>query len=139
MCMICEREFANTTLQYFTSEDTKCTILFDNILFGRPPSFVSLQKRATANRYIGYAGPLPTNGKAFATPKVVAALLPMALEGDTLEILLQNNAESIALDPQALKTCPDIRNGFLEAENASFPESRMLSTSMATKYCHTDI
>ena len=79
-------------------------------------------------RYIGYAGPLPTNGKAFATPKVVAALLPMALEGDTLEILLQNNAESIALDPQALKTCPDIRNGLLGAENGSFPESGMLST-----------
>ena len=69
--------------------------------------------------------------KGFATSKVVTTLLSMALEDDPLEILLQNNAESIALDPWALKTYPVIRNGLLEVENGSFPESRMLSTQCA--------
>ena len=49
-------------------------------------------------RYIGYADPLATNGKGFDTSEVVTTLRSMALEDDPLEILLQNDAESITLD-----------------------------------------
>ena len=65
----------------------------------------------------------------FATSKVVTTLLSVALEDDPLEILLQNNAESIALDPWALKTYPVIRNGLLGAENESFRDPRIWYTS----------
>ena len=78
-------------------------------------------------RYIGYACPLPTNEKErFRHIESRHSILSMALENDPLEILLQNNAESIALDPWALKTY--IRNGLLGAENESFRDPRMLST-----------
>ena len=127
MRMIWEREFASTTLQNFAAERTTVNL----ISIGNQKHWAE-HNSATLTSVSIHRLRLPhflrMRRKGFATSKVVTTLLSMALEDDPLEILLQNNAESIALDPWALKTYPVIRNGLLGAENESFRDPRMLST-----------
>ena len=110
MCMIWEREFANTTLQNIAAQGIGLSVLSNH--FERSATTQFGNSDQCFDTSVTLAHFLRMRRKGFATSKVVTTLLSMALEDDLLEILLQNNAESIALDPWALKTYPSSKTVF---------------------------